>query len=502
MEQVTGAVKAVFASWHSDRAEVYRRREGIPVDLATAATVQAMVFGNRGDESGTGVVFTRDPSSGASGLVGDFLARAQGEDVVAGTHQTMPIAEMERLWPDVAADLHRVAGCWSTSWPTWSTSSSRWRTAGCGCCRAGWASARPGPPCGWRWPWPRTRRFRSIGPRRCARVADLLDAPPTEAERAAGGRCRGAGPGSGGVARPGRGRGEPRRRRRGEPGHHGQDVILVRPETSPADVHGMAEARGLVTRYGGLMSHAAVVARSWGLPAVVGGGRSGADGRQPSRPEATGWRRARRSRSTATGAWCCSAPIRARGARCPRSASCASGRPSWPRRSAGGGAEPVADGPTTGSGGGPRHGYRRRGRPGRGADRRPCRRLLVLKGMATAEVLAGLARVEAAAMASVAGGPGGPGPRPARPRGSGAAHGRRHGGGRSRLRRRGDGGRALHRTPPRPVPHLNHRFKQVVTDWQMRTVDGSRSSTTTPIRTTTPGCWPPCPTRSTPGSAR
>jgi pyruvate,orthophosphate dikinase len=109
MDQVAAAVRAVFASWRSHRAEVYRRREQISEDLATAATVQAMVFGNLGPDSGTGVVFTRDPSTGESGLVGDFLARAQGEDVVSGTHQTLPMDELGRLWPEVATELEQAA---------------------------------------------------------------------------------------------------------------------------------------------------------------------------------------------------------------------------------------------------------------------------------------------------------------------------------------------------------------------------------------------------------
>src|SRR6185437_14575330 len=83
-EQMDLAVMAVFSSWNSDRAVLYRRQERIPADLGTAVNVVAMVFGNLGDESGTGVAFTRDPASGSQGVYGDYLANAQGEDVVAG----------------------------------------------------------------------------------------------------------------------------------------------------------------------------------------------------------------------------------------------------------------------------------------------------------------------------------------------------------------------------------------------------------------------------------
>lgn len=95
--QLMGAVEAVFNSWNSERAVLYRRRERIPTDLGTAVNVQLMVFGNRGMESGSGVAFTRDPATGAQGVYGDYLQNAQGEDVVAGIRNTMSLADMERL---------------------------------------------------------------------------------------------------------------------------------------------------------------------------------------------------------------------------------------------------------------------------------------------------------------------------------------------------------------------------------------------------------------------
>jgi len=107
--QLRGAVEAVFRSWNSDRARTYRSREGIPDDLGTAGTIQAMVFGNRGPDSGTGVLFTRDPATGEAVLYGDVMFGAQGEDVVAGTHHTEQISVLDERMPAVGAELRRYA---------------------------------------------------------------------------------------------------------------------------------------------------------------------------------------------------------------------------------------------------------------------------------------------------------------------------------------------------------------------------------------------------------
>ena len=135
-EQLLRAVRAVFESWDTPRAQVYRRAHDIPDDLGTAVNVVQMVFGNKGDRSGTGVAFTRDPSTGESGLYGEFLANAQGEDVVAGH----PHAAADRGDARVAAEgvrrssSTRCAGSRSTT-ATCRTSSSRSRTSSSTCCR-------------------------------------------------------------------------------------------------------------------------------------------------------------------------------------------------------------------------------------------------------------------------------------------------------------------------------------------------------------------------------
>ncbi|MGI9156669.1 MAG: PEP/pyruvate-binding domain-containing protein, partial [Marmoricola sp.] len=105
--QLELAIEAVFGSWNTERARLYRRRERIPNDLGTAVNVVSMVFGNMGDTSGTGVCFTRDPSSGHSGVYGDYLANAQGEDVVAGVRNTLPLAELEQLDPKSYSELRK-----------------------------------------------------------------------------------------------------------------------------------------------------------------------------------------------------------------------------------------------------------------------------------------------------------------------------------------------------------------------------------------------------------
>ena len=109
MGQLRLAIEAVFRSWNSDRARAYRAKEGIADDLGTAVTVQAMVFGNRGATSATGVAFTRNPATGEPTLYGDVLFDAQGEDVVAGTHATEPIAALDERLPAVAVELREHA---------------------------------------------------------------------------------------------------------------------------------------------------------------------------------------------------------------------------------------------------------------------------------------------------------------------------------------------------------------------------------------------------------
>jgi pyruvate,orthophosphate dikinase len=268
-EQLRAAVEAVFRSWNSDRARAYRRREGIPDDLGTAVTVQAMVFGNRSVDSGTGVLFTRNPATGEPALYGDVMFNAQGEDVVAGTHRTEPIAVLDeriravgRQLRDYAARLERHHRDLCDI--EFTIEHGRlWLLQ----CRIGkrspQAALRIAVDMAEDPDFPVTRA------EAVARVAAILADPPTRTtERGDVGPALTRGlPASPGVAG-------------GEivtspeaavaAAEAGRTVILVRRETSPDDVHGMARAAGILTSTGGLASHAAVVARGWGIPAVVG----------------------------------------------------------------------------------------------------------------------------------------------------------------------------------------------------------------------------------------
>ena len=271
-EQMDLAVKAVFDSWNTERARIYRRQERIPADLGTAVNVCSMVFGNLGMDSGTGVAFTRDPGSGAQGVYGDYLQNAQGEDVVAGIRNTLPLDDLEGLDKASYDELMQTMARSSRTTATCATSSSRSSAASSGCCRPASASAPPAPPSASRPSWStrgssrgrgaRPRHRRAASPGSCSRPS----APPTTRPKArrcsarawaprpappSARSCSTAGPRSRGPAR-------------------GEDVVLVRRETTPDDLAGMIAAQGILTSRGGKTSHAAVVARGMGKTCVCG----------------------------------------------------------------------------------------------------------------------------------------------------------------------------------------------------------------------------------------
>lgn len=269
--QIQQAARAVLASWNSERAILYRQVEGIADDLGTAVTVQAMTFGNLGERSGTGVAFSRDPSTGRPILVGEFLPAAQGEDVVSGTHATRSLAEMRSVWPETSDELAAAAALLERDLAGVADIEFTVEDG------ALWLlQVRPG----------------KLSPRAALRAAiDMAEDPDFPLDRSGAlarvGRILADPPtapvpespapavevlADGLAASPGRAVGvvctgiDETLARAGR----GERVILIRRETSPADVAGMAEAAGLVTTLGGIVSHAAVVARSWGIPAVVG----------------------------------------------------------------------------------------------------------------------------------------------------------------------------------------------------------------------------------------
>jgi pyruvate,orthophosphate dikinase len=267
--QLRLAIEAVFRSWNSDRALAYRRRESIPDDIGTGVTVQAMVFGNRGQDSATGVVFTRNPATGEPGLYGDVLFAAQGEDVVAGTHATQPIAVLDERLPAATRELRDDAARLEAHYRDlcdieFTIEQGRlWLLQ----VRVGKRSPRAALRIAL--DMARDDAFPLSREEAVARVAPLLAHPP----RTATGRRIDAHPlVSGLAASPGVATGEivtsPEDAQR--VADEGRTPILVRAETSPHDVQGMARAAGILTASGGLASHAAVVARGWGIPAVVG----------------------------------------------------------------------------------------------------------------------------------------------------------------------------------------------------------------------------------------
>ncbi len=262
-------MEAVFRSWNSDRARAYRRREGIPDDIGTGVTVQAMVFGNRGANSATGVVFTRNPATGEPGLYGDVMFGAQGEDVVAGTHATQPLAVLDERLPAVGRELRDHAVRLERHFRDlcdieFTVEQGRlWLLQVRVGKRSPRAALRIALDMASDDAFPLTRR------EAVERVAAILADPPRVAsQRDPGATSIGTGLG----ASPGVASGDivtsPEAAVR--LADAGGSPILVRAETSPDDVHGMARAAGILTARGGLASHAAVVARGWGIPAVVG----------------------------------------------------------------------------------------------------------------------------------------------------------------------------------------------------------------------------------------
>ena len=271
-EQLMGAIKAVFRSWDNPRANVYRRDNDIPYSWGTAVNVQAMAFGNMGDDCGTGVAFTRDPATGAKGLFGEFLTNAQGEDVVAGVRTPMHIAEMEEKFPEAFKQFKEVCKTLENHYRDMQdmeftvehgklymlqTRNGK-RTAqaalkiACDLVDEGMRSEE--------------EAVAMIDPRNL----DTLLHPQFDAkalkEATPVGKGLGASPGAacGKIVFTAEDAENWNAR--------GEKVILVRLETSPEDITGMKASQGILTVRGGMTSHAAVVARGMGTCCVSGCG--------------------------------------------------------------------------------------------------------------------------------------------------------------------------------------------------------------------------------------
>ena len=267
-EQMDRAIRAVFDSWNTERAVLYRRQERIPADLGTAVNIVAMVFGNGGDDSGTGVAFTRDPASGAQGIYGDYLQNAQGEDVVAGIRNTVPLADLERIDKKSYDELLGIMTTLEEHYrdlcdieftvergKLWMlqtrvgkrTAEAAFRIA-CQLVDQGLIDMDEA-----------VRRVNG------AQLAQLMFPRfDVDADRQLIAKGMNASPGAAvgkvvfdsttAVEWAGR----------------GEDVILCRRETNPDDLRGMVAARGILTSRGGKTSHAAVVARGMGRTCVCG----------------------------------------------------------------------------------------------------------------------------------------------------------------------------------------------------------------------------------------
>jgi pyruvate,orthophosphate dikinase len=267
-EQLRLAVEAVFASWNGRRARDYRRQNKISDDLGTAVNVQSMVFGNRGDDSGTGVAFTRDPATGERVPYGDYLANAQGEDVVAGIRNTLPLADLERLDPPAYTRLREVMSTLEGHYrdmcdieftierrKLWILQTRVGKRTAFGEWVMAYDMLEEG----------LIDQDEALGRVDADRLEELFkrviaasvdEQPIAQGLNASPGAATGRVVFSADEAQ--------------EWAERGERVILVRRETTPDDYHGMIAAQGILTSAGGTNSHAAVVARGEGIPAVCG----------------------------------------------------------------------------------------------------------------------------------------------------------------------------------------------------------------------------------------
>ncbi|MFQ5426143.1 MAG: pyruvate, phosphate dikinase, partial [Gaiellales bacterium] len=267
-DQLARAVRAVFDSWNTPRARAYRRANGIPDGIGTAANVVQMVFGNKGDTSGTGVCFTRDPSSGEPGIWGEFLVNAQGEDVVSGIRTPLPIAGMRDVLPaayqQLAATASRLEEHYRDMQDIEFTVEDgslyllQTRTG----TRTAQAALRIAVEMVAEGLITKKEAVGRIDPAQLDQLLHPGIDPSARYDVIARGLNASPGAATGAVILDAD-TAETR-------GRAGEDVILVRWETTPDDFHGMLPAKGVLTARGGLTSHAAVVARGMGKPCIVG----------------------------------------------------------------------------------------------------------------------------------------------------------------------------------------------------------------------------------------
>ncbi|GAB1487463.1 hypothetical protein MASR2M79_25220 [Aminivibrio sp.] len=282
--QLRNAVEAVFKSWGNPRAVTYRRLHKIPHTLGTAVNILAMVYGNLGDDCGTGVCFTRDPSDGTKELYGEFLINAQGEDVVAGIRTPLPIAQLRDVMPEMYRQLDKITSDLETSYRDmqdieFTIERSKLyilqtRTGK----RSANAAVKIAVDMVDEGLIDKKKAVSRVTPDQVEMLLHRQVDPSADNELLTKGLPASPGAGVGVVCF--------------DPddavdmAKEGKKVILARPETSPDDIHGLFAAEAIVTSRGGMTSHAAVVARGLGKPASAGAkGSSSISTRRPSRTE-------------------------------------------------------------------------------------------------------------------------------------------------------------------------------------------------------------------------
>src|ERR1700719_467106 len=270
-EQLAMSRDAVFRSWWGKNAVTYRRMEKIPDEIGTAANVQTMVFGNMGDTSGTGVGFTRDPSTGEKVFWGEFLINAQGEDVVAGIRTPHPIADLEKIMPDAYRQLRQITSNLEKHYrdmqdfeftiengKLYMLQTRNGKRTGAAAVRVAVDMVREKL-------IDKREAVLRVAPQQLDQLLHPLFDPKSLAKLTKLTNGIDASPGAA------VGRAVFTAEDAVEASKKGP-VILVRKETTPDDIHGMEVAKGILTAVGGKSSHAAVVARGMGLPCIVGAG--------------------------------------------------------------------------------------------------------------------------------------------------------------------------------------------------------------------------------------
>jgi len=269
-EQLLGAVRAVFESWDNDRAIAYRELNRIPHDLGTAVNVQAMVFGNLGEGSGTGVAFTRNPATGAKEIYGDYLFNAQGEDVVAGIRTPVPIAELAQEMPEIYQEFAEICDKLEQFYhdmedveftveqgKLWMLQTRNGKRTARAAIKIAVDMVEEGL-------ITEEEAVMLVEPDQLDQILHRQFDPGAKPEAVATGVAASPGAAAGQVVFTSE--------EAVEWAEQGQRVVLVRHETSPDDIRGMAASQGILTVLGGKTSHAAVVGRQMGKPCVVGCG--------------------------------------------------------------------------------------------------------------------------------------------------------------------------------------------------------------------------------------